>query len=160
MSSELGSLGFEVLLGCSRGTGTMPAPAREIHRRDHTSKEEKGNQIIAYRCNIICWRVMRKVQSDLKQRFITLAWPELQNPPCSGHFEIFALRASIRCCIGKQLCCCIFPPCSYDPSCVSRERGLAWCLCLGSIPAAPQTQGIRALNLRVSYHACQLLSEL
>ena len=56
MSSELGSLGFEVLLGCSRGTGTMLAPAREIHRRDHTSKEERCNNIIAYRCNIICWR--------------------------------------------------------------------------------------------------------
>ena len=26
-----------------------------------------------------------KVQSDLKQEFITLAWPELRNPPCSGH---------------------------------------------------------------------------
>ena len=33
-------LGFEVLLGRSRGTGTMLAPAREMHWKDHTSKDK------------------------------------------------------------------------------------------------------------------------
>ena len=33
-------LGFEVLLGRSRGTGTMLDPTREMHRKDHTSKGE------------------------------------------------------------------------------------------------------------------------
>ena len=77
VSSELGSLGFKVLLGCSRGTCTMIAPAREMHRKDHTSKEEKMQQ---HNClpmqSSHAGAERKKVQSDLRQRFITLAWPE------------------------------------------------------------------------------------
>ena len=36
-----------------------------------------------------------KVQGDLKHRFITLAWPEVQNPPCLGMgFRMEWLRLS------------------------------------------------------------------
>ena len=56
----------------------MLAPVREIHRRDHTSKEDKMRQHKCLPMHIISWREALKVQSDLKQRFITLAWPELQ----------------------------------------------------------------------------------
>ena len=36
-----------------------------------------------------------KVQIDLKQMFITLAWPEVQNPPCLGMgFRMEWLRLS------------------------------------------------------------------
>ena len=62
----------------------MLAPAREMHRKDHTSREKKCNKI-AYRCTSHAAAKHKKVESDLKHEFITLAWPELQSPPCSGH---------------------------------------------------------------------------
>ena len=38
----------------------------------------------------------KKVRSDLKQEFITLAWPELQNPPCSGHGVPHAMAETLE----------------------------------------------------------------
>ena len=59
--------------------GTLLAPAREIHRRDHTSEKEKQitpKQTTPKRQNILAR--CAKVQIGLKHRFITLAWPEAQ----------------------------------------------------------------------------------
>ena len=37
-----------------------------------------SNNIAAYRSNEICWRDAQRFKNDLKQMFITLAWPEAQ----------------------------------------------------------------------------------
>ena len=56
----------------------MLAPAREMHKKDHTSKEKQQQNKCLPMQNHMLAQSAKRVQGDLKQRFVTLAWPELQ----------------------------------------------------------------------------------